>query len=33
MDQYDSTQVLLRKRKMLKKPQAYVRNWQWNNAW
>jgi len=27
------TQVLLRKRKMLKKPQAYVRNWQWNNAW
>jgi len=27
------TQVLLRKRKMNKKPQAYVRNWQWNNAW
>jgi len=27
------TQVLLRKRKMMKKPQAYVRNWQWNNAW
>ncbi|XP_023338810.1 uncharacterized protein LOC111709391 [Eurytemora carolleeae] len=27
------TQVLLRKRKMITKPQSYVRNWQWNNSW
>ena len=27
------SQVLLRKRKMNKKPDSFVRSWQWNNAW
>jgi len=27
------SQVLLRKRKMNKKPESFVRSWQWNNAW
>ena len=27
------SQVLLRKRKMNKKPDSFVRTWQWNNAW
>lgn len=27
------SQVLLRKRKMIHKPESFVRNWQWNNAW
>lgn len=27
------TQILLRKRKMNKKPESFVRSWQWNNAW
>jgi len=27
------SQVLLRKRKMNTKPEAFVRGWQWNNAW
>jgi len=27
------SQVLLRKRKMNTKPEAFVRSWQWNNAW
>jgi len=27
------TQVLLRKRKMNRKPESFVRSWQWNNSW
>lgn len=27
------TQVLFRKRKMNKKPESFVRSWQWNNSW
>jgi len=27
------TMCLLRKRKMNKKPQSFIRSWQWNNSW
>jgi len=27
------TQVLCRKRKMIRKPQSFLRNWMWNNSW
>ena len=32
-DKMRLSQVLLRKRKMNKKPDSFVRSWQWNNAW